>query len=491
MPWYLRGAGISAIDMRPNDLPTIFLQHETTSPPETIRRIGVFLGALAAMPKPSWRPGIDSRGIRIEGPGLSRMRHLLDRLGVSFRGRAIVHVAGTSGKGSTTLMIAESLRAAGHRTAAFFSPHLTSMVERFWVCGRFIEARMAGRAAARIAEVAAEMARDADLGPPSYFEATLALLLLAAEEADCEFIVLEAGLGGTFDATNAAAPAVLDVITSIGLDHTDLLGETVEQIARDKAGIITPGGRVITAALEQGAMGEVEQAARERDAGIHSPPEAEAVTCGEAGCVFSLRFAGAEIWEGVRVRMAGLHQVRNAALAAGACRLLGLGEDDIRAGIETARLPCRMEWMPGEPRVILDGAHNRDKARALTAALGELPADRFLFVLGAIGDKDYAGLAEELVQTGERFYVTLPPGDAPRPCVPPETFGRVLLGAGAGEVTEFLDPWQAFDAALGDADDGDFVVVAGSLYLAGELRKRWVSEERIVETGQAFPPEVW
>jgi dihydrofolate synthase/folylpolyglutamate synthase len=486
--------------MRPDDLQTIFLEQETASPSEVYRRIGVFLDALAAMPKPSWRPSADARGIRTEGPGLGRMRRLISGLEISLEGLKFVHVVGTSGKGSTALMIAASLHAAGHRAAAFFSPHLTSLAERFWICGRFAGAESAGRCAARIAEEAARMAREEDVGPPSYFEATLALLLLAAEEADCEFIVLEAGLGGTFDATNAVGPAALDVITSVGLDHTDLLGGTLAQIARDKAGIITPRGRVIAGALGSEAREEVERAARERGAGIFSPPGAAAVSPDEEGCVFDLVFPEGEVWAGVRTPMAGPHQAENAALAAGACRLLGLEEGGIRAGIGASRLPCRAERIA--PGVILDGAHNRDKARALVAALGEYPAGRRLFVLGAAGDKDYSGIAGALAGAGDGFYVTMPPGSAqgpggarrgrgPRLGVSPAEFARALREAGAPGVTEHLDPWCALEAALEDAGEDDLVVVAGSLYLVGELRKRWVSEERIAEAGDAFPPEGW
>jgi dihydrofolate synthase/folylpolyglutamate synthase len=481
--------------MQPSDLSTLFAGPETASPAETYRRVGVFLNALAAFPKKSWRPRINSRGVRAEGPGLARMRCLLDRLDMSFRGRSVVHVAGTSGKGSTALMIAESLHAAGRRTAAFFSPHVTSLSERFWVCGRAAGSDLVGRAARRVAGVAAEMAGDAEMGPPSYFESALALLLLCAEEGGCEFVVLEAGLGGTYDATNAVTPGVLDVLTSIGLDHTDLLGDTVEQIARDKAGIITPGGCVITAALAPEAMGEVQAAAAARAAALHASPEAEAVVCGEDGCRFTLHFQDGIRWEGVRTRMMGAHQAANAALAAGACRLLGLEEGDIRAGLGEARLPCRIERMPGDPPVILDGAHNRAKIRALANTLGGIPADRRLFVLGAIGDKDYAALAwelaGELAGPADRYFVTLPPGDAPRPGLSPKKFARALREAGAREVEEFVDPWQAFGRAIEEAGESDLVVVAGSLFLAGELRKRWVSEEQIAGAGSAFHPEVW
>ncbi len=447
--------------MLPSDLSAIFTAQDKTAPTETFRRIGIFLNALAAIPKKSWRPRVNARGIRVEGPGLSRMHRLLDCLEISFRDRSIVHVAGTSGKGSTALMIAEALHAAGRRTAAFFSPHVTSLAERFWAGGGLAGADVAGRAAARVAEAAAEMAHDADAGPPSYFEGALALLLLVADEGDCEFIVLEAGLGGTYDATNAVTPGILDVIT--------------------------PGGRVISAPLPPGAAGEIAGAASERGAALHFSPGIEYLKCGDDGCVFDLRFGGGELGAGVRGRMAGAHQAGNAAMAAGACRLLGLEEEDIRAGLMEARLPCRIERMPGEPRVILDGAHNGDKVRALIAALP--PGPRF-FVLGAVGDKDYMSLAEELAGPEDRFFVTVPPGDAPRPGLPPRTFARALREFGATHVTEFVDPWQAFDAALIEADGEGLIVVAGSLFLAGEIRKRWVSEEQIIEAGHAFPPEM-
>jgi len=462
---------------------------EEVSPVESFRRLEVFLNALAALPKKSWRPRTDPRGVRVEGPGLRRAEALLERLGMPAPGRSVVHVVGTSGKGSTVLMMAEAFFAAGVRTAAFFSPHLTSLAERFWFNGRFMDPSQARRCGFRLAEAAGEMAKDAELGPPSYFEATLGVFLLAAEEAGCEMILLEAGLGGTYDATNAVTPAVLDVVTPIGLDHTDLLGGTVARIARDKAGIITPGGRVISGARHVSARRELARAARERGAAMFVPPEVRGLSWDAEGCRFELAFTGGERWEGMRTRMWGAHQAANAAVAAGACRLLGLGEAAVRAGVSAARLPCRLEAMPGHPAVILDGAHNRDKARALAEAMDRWPARRRLFVLGAVGDKDYRGMARVLAPAGHRFLVTLPPGGVPRPGLLPERFRQALVRAGAREVEVQMDPWSAFEAALAEAREEDVVVVAGSLYLAGEFRRRWVPESRILETGRAFPPE--
>lgn len=462
---------------------------DSLAPLETLRRVEAFLNALAALPKKSWRPRLDARGVKVEGPGLARAGRLLEILEVPEANQSIIHVVGTSGKGSTALMIAESLLASGGKTAAFFSPHLTSMVERFWIGGRFAEAALIGRCARELAEAAARMAEEPEYGPPSFFESTLALLLLMAREEGCEHLVLEAGLGGAFDATNAVGPAALDVITSIGLDHTDLLGDSVARIARDKAGVISEGGRVLSGDVPPEARAEIERAARERGALLCSPPRLANLALRPDGASFDLEFGDGARWEGFSTSMPGVHQARNAALAAGAVRLLGLGESEARAGVEAARLPCRMERAQSRPRVLLDGAHNRDKARALVECASAWEFERLLFVLGTVGDKDFRGMAEAFAAAGDAFFVTLPPASAPRPGLSPAVFARALEAAGAARVEIRMDAWAALEEALGEAGEDDLVVVAGSMFLAGALRRRWVSEARIVESGCAFPRE--
>lgn len=474
--------------MSPNLIAPPVLE-DSLSPSETLRRVEGFLGALAAAPKKSWRPRVDARGVRVEGPGLARAGRLHELLGVPGGAQSVVHVVGTSGKGSTALMIAESLHAAGRRTAAFFSPHLTSMIERFWIAGRFAEAARLGRCARELACAAARMAEEPAFGPPSFFEATLALLLLMAREAQCEYLVLEAGLGGAFDATNAVGPAVLDVIASVGLDHTELLGDSLARIARDKAGIITENGRVISQALPPEAMAEVECAAARRGALLCAPPRLENTKLRARGASFDLAFDDGSRWEGFSTRMPGAHQAQNARLAAGAGRLLGLGEGEVRRGVAAARLPCRMEWVQSAPRVLLDGAHNRDKARALAEGIRDAGGGgRVLFVLGVAGDKDFAGMAEAFAAVGDLFFLTLPPADAPRPGLAPDALARALEGAGAARTEVHADPWGALDAALARAGEEDLVVITGSMFLAGELRRRWVSAERMLESGSAFSP---
>ena len=189
--------------------------------------------------------------------------------------------------------------------------------------------------------------------------------------------------------------------------------------------------------------------------------------------------------------MPGAHQAENASLAAGAGRLLGLGEQEVRWGVASARLPCRMELVQSAPQVVLDGAHNRDKAQALVAGLSGWTFERLIFVIGAVNDKDFAGMAEVFAAVGDRFFVTLPPASAPRPGLAPDVFARALEEAGARGVETRIDAWGALDEALGEAGEDDLVIVTGSMFLAGELRRRWVSEERIVESGSAYPPEAF
>ncbi|MFQ5895596.1 MAG: bifunctional folylpolyglutamate synthase/dihydrofolate synthase, partial [Nitrospinota bacterium] len=305
-----------------------------------------FLDALANLPRPSYRPRRDARGVRFQGPGLGRTERLLELVGSPERGMRIVHVAGTSGKGSVTLMLAEALRAAGRRVGAFFSPHLTSFVERFWAEGRLV---VPGPDAFRaFCEACRQMALE-PVGTPSYFEGTLALALLTFRERGCQDALLEAGLGGSYDATAAVRPAALDVITTVGLDHTDILGDTAREVARDKTGIITRGGEVLFGWGPKEAQAEVRKAVQERGARLRPRPEMELQGVEFGGTRLAITFEDGKRWGELFTPMVGEHQAKNAALAAAAARLLGVGEDQFRQGLARARLPGRVEVLAGSP----------------------------------------------------------------------------------------------------------------------------------------------
>lgn len=379
--------------------------------------------------------------------GLQRVARALDELGHPERGAPILHVAGTNGKGSTCAMAAAALGAAGHRTGLYTSPHLERFNERIAVDGEPISD-------AALAEAVAEVRACCpwhDGGEPedrlSYFEfATLAALVHFAR-AGVGVTVLEVGLGGRLDATNAVTPAVT-AVAAIGLDHTQWLGETVEAVAREKAGIFKAGVRAVVHAVQPPGVIEVL-----REAAV------------QAGAPFEVAPAG---WDGP-LALAGAHQRGNAGLAAAALRALRragvtVGEQEIARGIATARWPGRLELVGG---VLLDGAHNPDGARALAAALAEVhPGRPVELVFGALGDKDHRAMLAALAGAVRRLHLVAP--------VTPRARAVAELGAAAEALGVAAVTYgglaEALAGARAAAGDGAQVVVAGSLYLVGEAR---------------------
>ncbi len=380
--------------------------------------------------------------------GLERMERGLDALGRPERDLRILHVAGTNGKGSTCAMAAEALRRAGHRVGLYTSPHLVRFHERIQVDGRPIGDEAL---AARIEEIRRACPWHEREGDDrlTYFEfaTLLGLLHLARERVDAA--VVEVGLGGRFDATNAVTPLVT-AVARIGLDHMQFLGNRVDAIAREKAGIFKAGVPAVVARAQ--------------------PPEAMEALRDEAarrGAPFHV--AGPD-WQGP-VALQGSHQRGNAALAAAALRLLdaaGVRADEasIRDGIATARWPGRLEEVGG---VLLDGAHNPDGAAALAAALPALhPSRPVELVFGVLADKDHEGMLDALAPAVRRFHLVSPGSARARE---PESYGDrarrtgrpVDVHAGLGEALRC--------ARAAAAEDGALVCVAGSLYLVGAARE--------------------
>jgi dihydrofolate synthase/folylpolyglutamate synthase len=379
--------------------------------------------------------------------GLQRVARGLEALGHPERLAPILHVAGTNGKGSTCAMAAAALGAAGLRTGLYTSPHLERFNERIAVDGEAIGDRDLAEA---VAEVRAACPWH-DGGEPedrlSYFEfATLAGLVHFAR-AGVGVTVLEVGLGGRLDATNAVTPAVT-AVAAIGLDHTQWLGETVEAVAREKAAIFKPGVPAVVHAVQPPGVLEVLRAAAL-----------------QAGAPFEVAPAG---WEGP-VALAGAHQRGNAGLAAAALRALGraglaVGEAEIARGIATARWPGRLELVDG---VLLDGAHNPDGARALAAALaGRRPDGGVELIFGTLGDKDHRGMLAALAGSVRRLHLVAPATPRARSAEDLRSVAEAL-GLAAERYDRLADALRGARAA---ARDGALVVVAGSLYLVGEAR---------------------
>jgi dihydrofolate synthase/folylpolyglutamate synthase len=379
--------------------------------------------------------------------GLDRMQRALDALGRPDEALDVLHVGGTNGKGSTCAMAAAALRHAGHRVGLYTSPHLVRFNERIQVDGEPIgDAALA----ARVAEVRRACPwhdAAADGERITYFEfATLAALLHFAVEG-VDVAVLEVGLGGRLDATNAVTPRVT-AVARIGLDHTQLLGDTVEAIAAEKAGIFKRGvPAVVHARQPPGALETLRAEAERRGAPfVVAAPDVPGP-----------------------VALPGPHQRGNAGLAAAALRHLdaqgvAVPEASIAAGIATARWPGRLEEVAG---VLLDGAHNPDGAAALADALRALHPDRPVeLVFGVLADKDAPGMLGALAPAARRLHLVAPASPRARPAGELEAL-CATLGAPAHAHGDLA---AALACARAAARDGALVCVAGSLYLVGEAR---------------------
>jgi dihydrofolate synthase/folylpolyglutamate synthase len=413
---------------------------------------------------------------------LDRMRQLLTRLGQPDAGLKIVHVAGTKGKGSTCAILAAILSAAGYRTGVFSSPHLDRIEERFAIDGQPCSAEELIGLVERVRPVAeamdAEAARDGDAqGGPTYFEVTTAMALIYFADRQADAVLLEVGLGGRLDSTNVCLPAV-SVITSISFDHMKQLGNTLAAIAREKAGIIKPGVPVVSGVLDEEPRDVIAEIAREHGCRLI---ELGSDFCYgyERGIVdFSYRVPGEEFeLQRMALGMRGPHQAANAAVALAVVAELRhqgwcISTNAMRGGVARAALPGRVEIVAGEPTIVLDTAHNPASARALIAALDELPKpSRRTLVVSISHDKDVRKIVDELVPHFDRFIVTQY-RENPR-AVDADTLGQMVrsaMGNAPGQVCVSPTPRDAWQSVCQTAIPQELVCVTGSFYLAAEMR---------------------
>ena len=402
---------------------------------------------------------------------LGRVRELLTRLGEPQQGVPTVHVAGTKGKGSTCAMVASALEAAGYRTGLYTSPHLHSLQERIQVSGQPISREELARAVARLKPVVDGMESREHL---TTFEVLTALALGYFREQAVEVQVLEVGLGGRLDATNVVDPLVA-VITSLSLDHTALLGDSLEQIAWEKGGIIKPGVTVVSAPQRPEALGVLEGLCRERGARL--------VLVGREvtwqGGAWSLQGQGLGV-QGQResyqllIPLLGVHQQENAAVAVAALEVLMPGfprltPQAIARGLARVFWPGRFQVLRERPPVVVDGAHNRDSARRLRETVqAYFPGRRVVLVFGTSGDKDIPGMAQELVPLASRVILTASRHPRAAPAAALEGFFQAVPYEVATSVPE------AMEKALALAGGEGMVLVTGSLFVVAEVIE-WIT----------------
>ena len=399
-------------------------------------------------------------------PGLERIRELLERLGNPQRMLRAIHVAGTNGKGSTCAMLSSILRSAGYRTGLFISPYVIDFRERMQIDGEMIDEEAFARIADRV-RVEADFMSQEGRGPTE-FEFITAVAFVYFCDQHCDVAVLETGLGGRYDSTNVLEQPLVSVITSISLDHTDILGDTVEQIAREKAGIIKRGCLCVTCPdQEQAALGVLMEEAARQDAPLCIPSWA-ALRVSREG------LEGADVqWKGTQLHIpfCGRFQLSNALCAIEAAERLGergiqVSDEAIRSGIAAASMPARMEMLSSDPMIILDGTHNPGGAAAMAEVFrAHLGGKRAVAIWGMLQDKNYEAVVEILAPFFTEAYTVLP--DNPR-ALPAQELARCLQSHGVK--AEPSAPSRELIVHAVERAAGRPVVILGSFYLAAQMR---------------------
>lgn len=410
-----------------------------------------------------WLFGLEAAGITL---GLASIRSLLAELGHPQQAFTNVTIAGTNGKGSVTAMIERGLRAAGRRTGRYTSPHLTSIEERVAINGTSIDTDSFDRAANRVREAAGRLT-----SRPSYFEATTAIALVAFREAAVDVAVLEVGLGGRLDATNAA-DADLAVITNIGLDHEAFLGNTIAAIAGEKAGVIKPGASVIAGRTSEEALVVLKAKARDVGASFtYAPQDVIAhATLSARESRLTLQTPSHDYGD-LRLALPGRHQVDNAITAVRALEVAGergiapVNTNAISTALSDVRWPGRLDWRQWrEFEVLVDGAHNPDGARALAAFVRDILDRRVPIVVGIMRDKAISEVLQALAPVASVFVCTAP--STARAATPPELAEIASRVVPDIPIEAASTPLQALTLA---SLHGSPIVVAGSLFLAADI----------------------
>ena len=396
-------------------------------------------------------------------PGLERMAAMLDALGNPQDGMKFVHVAGTNGKGSCAAMTASILKAAGYKTGLYTSPYLYRFNERMQVGGKEIEDDVLAEPVTRIKPIAEAMEDH-----PTVFELMTVTALLWYKEAGCDIVVLEVGLGGRFDATNVIPAPECAVIMNIGLDHTEILGDTLEQIAFEKAGILKPGTEAVLFQQSESVTEVVQKRCDELGITLHIP-DFTAIKV-EFDSLYGQTFTYKG--ESYALPLLGAHQLKNAATVLEVVEVLRgrgwkLEQSDVEHGLYAVHWPGRFELLSEEPFFVVDGGHNPQCALTVRDnLLHYFPTERRILLLGILRDKDYASLTAILNEAADEYI-----------CITPQS-PRALP---AQELADFLNRYNkpvavcdsirdGVSLALDRSDDRSVVCAVGSLYSVGEIR---------------------
>ena len=409
-------------------------------------------------------------------PGLARMQNLCDHLGNPEKELQCIHIAGTNGKGSLAAMTSSILTAAGYKTGLTISPYVVDFRERFQIDGEMIPPRTLANLTEKVLD--AIDAIEAEGGEkPVEFEAVTALAFLWFAREKCDLVVLETGLGGRCDATNVVPHKLVAAITKIGYDHMEVLGDTLDKIAAEKAGIIKEGTVVVNYPDQPAeAMGPILTSISETNTVIITPE------MDDIRLLRGKRLENRIDYGGYRAALGlpGTHQANHAAMAVEIALALwrefgyDISDDAILQGLADARMPARIEVLRRHPLLLLDGCHNPDGAKMLAATLTRADFEENLVgVLGVLADKDYKDMLSDLAPCFAKVYTVTP--NCPRALSAEELQKEARFHTDAEAADSVAD---AIRKAVDYADENNLagVVVCGSLYLAAEARPLLLKE---------------
>ena len=389
---------------------------------------------------------------------LSRAEELMERIGSPHKRLKFVHIAGTNGKGSTLEYISNALILSGFRTGQFTSPYVLRYNDRIRINGQEISDDELCGMAERVRTAVGDR-------PYSQFEITMAIAMLWFEKEACDIVVLETGIGGLLDSTNVIPPPLVSVITSVSLDHTAILGETVEEIASQKAGIIKPGSACIVSDDNPESVKAIIKETAEK-AGAELVPLEPCRPYGDGGLYAAFYYRGVKL----SPAMIGIHQRPNAQTAITACLYLRekgfyVSDRAIMEAIETTQVRARQQYIEGEPPVIVDGGHNPAGVSMLALMLMYLSTrgKKIYTVMGMVDSKDYRECVKTIAAHSDGFFAV--EGFAPN-SVPADTLADIAsfyTSAETGTLAECADKAKALAA-----ENGGVAVICGSLYLASE-----------------------
>ncbi|MBQ2679541.1 MAG: bifunctional folylpolyglutamate synthase/dihydrofolate synthase [Firmicutes bacterium] len=418
---------------------------------------------------------IEAMGANVIKLGLERVEELLHAMGDPQENLNVIHVAGTNGKGSFCAFMSSILRDAGYRVGVYTSPHLVSYTERYSINGENISEKEFSD----IVEYIKESAGDID---PTPFEMLTALAFEFFKRNNTDFVILEVGLGGRFDATNVIKKPILSAIAQIGMDHMDYLGDTVEKIAFEKGGIIKENSPAVLYFQENDVYDVIKGICDEKNAKLYYPEyqDIEVVSQNFRETVFNLKTDLYE-YKSLAIRLIGNYQMENAANAVCAAYVLQqsgipVSEENIRNGLKNAKWEGRMELFDIKPMVLLEGAHNIDGIRELRSSLETYFKDiPITLLLGVLGDKEYEKMLQEIVPLCDRIVLTKPENT------------RALDISILKERTEKIKPVEfvsenineAFEYGFTHTEENGVLCCAGSLYLVGAIKKHVLNGNNI------------